>query len=84
MIDQTVLLQSAILEYDSTVSSNCRKATRMVDREHLTRALCKDHGWTDRGAREIVRLANDYGAFMLRNALALAIVLDKEDGDLDF
>ena len=35
-------------------------------------------------ARAIVSLANDYGAFMLRNALALAVVLDKEDGDLGF
>ena len=84
MIDQAVLLQLAISEYDSTVNSNSKMATRRVDHEHLARGLCKDHDWTDRGAREIVNLANHYGAFMLRNALALAIVLDKEDGDLDF
>ena len=84
MIDQVALLQSAISEYDSTVNSTGRKAKRRVNREHLTRALCKDHDWTDGGARAIVSLANEYGSFMLRNALALAVVLDKEDGDLDF
>ena len=84
MIDQAALLKSAISEYDATVNSIRRKATKRVDREHLTRALCKDHDWTDGGARAVVSLANEYGAFMLRNALALAVVLDKEDGDLDF
>jgi hypothetical protein len=84
MIDQTALLQSAISEYDSTVNSASRRSTRKVNPEQLTRVLCNDHDWTDHGARAIVSLANDYGAFMLRNALALAVVLDKEDGDLGF
>lgn len=84
MIRQAALLQSAISEYDSTVNSTRRKATRRVDLEQLTRVLCKDHDWTDSGARAIIALANEYGAFMLRNALALAVVLDKEDGNLDF
>jgi hypothetical protein len=84
MIDQTALLQSAISEYDSTVNSASRRSTRKVNPEQLRRALCNDHDWTDRGARAIVSLSNDYGAFMLRNALALAVVLDKEDGDLGF
>lgn len=84
MIDQTASLQSAISEYNSTVNSTSRRSTRKVKLEQLTRALCNDHDWTDHGARAIVNLANDYGAFMLRNALALAVVLDKEDGDLGF
>jgi hypothetical protein len=84
MISQAALLQSAISEYDSTVTSTRRKATRKVNLDQLTRALCKDHYWTDSGAHAIVALANDYGAFMLRNALALAVVLDKEDGNLGF
>ena len=84
MIDQAALLQSAISEYDSTVNSTFGKAPRKVDPEYLVKALAKEHDWTDAGARAIVSLANDYGAFMLRNALALAAVLDKEDGDLAF
>ncbi|PKN67335.1 MAG: hypothetical protein CVU57_03045 [Deltaproteobacteria bacterium HGW-Deltaproteobacteria-15] len=84
MIDQTALLQSAISEYDSIVNSAARQPVRKVAPEQLARTMCKDHDWTDRGARTIISLANEYGAFMLRNALALAIVLDKEDGDLEF
>ena len=38
--------------------------------------------WTSRGAAEVVRLAREYGVFVLRNALALAIALDVQDGDL--
>jgi hypothetical protein len=84
MIDQTALLQAAISEYDSTVNSESRRSTRKLSPEQLARALCKYHDWTDCGARAIVSLANEYGSFMLRNALALAVVLDKEDGDLEF
>lgn len=84
MIDQTALLKSAISEYESAVNPASMKSAINISPEQLVRALCKDHDWTDRGARAIVSLANEYGAFMLRNALALAVVLDKEDGDLQF
>ena len=84
MIDQMARLQSVISEYETAVNSTRRKATKRVDRERLARALSREHDWTDAGARAVVGLANDYGAFMLRNALALAVVLDKDDGDLDF
>jgi hypothetical protein len=40
--------------------------------------------WSTSGARELVRLADNYGAFMLRNALAIAVVLRKEDGTQGF
>jgi hypothetical protein len=40
--------------------------------------------WSTSGARELVRLADNYGAFMLRNALAIAVVLGKEDGARGF
>ena len=84
MINQTALLQSTISEYDSTVNFSRGKPPRNFDGEDLVETLCKDHDWTDGGARAIVSLANEYGAFMLRNAFALAVVLKKEDGDLDF
>ena len=40
--------------------------------------------WSAPAAEELVRLAEEYGAFMLRNALAIAIVLGKEDGSAGF
>lgn len=84
MIDQGALLNSAIAEYDSTVNAAPVQFRMNKNRECIVLALCKHHDWTDRGAEAVLRLANEYGAFMLRNALALAVVLGKEDGDLDF
>lgn len=84
MIDEAMSLQSAISEYNSAVSPALRRAAQRGRTEKLTTTLSKKHDWTIEGARTIVGLANDYGTFMLRNALALAVVLNKEDGDLGF
>ena len=81
---ETELVESAISEYTSLVSPSGRSRYKQLHGERLVRDLCTSHDWSDRGARAIVSLANDYGAFMLRNALALAIALNKEDGDLGF
>ncbi len=81
---ETALLESAVCEYHNLVSSFRRSDFRRLQAEQLVGDLCSAHGWTDRGARALVSLAQDYGAFMLRNALALAIALGKEDGDLGF
>jgi len=78
MPDPSTYLQSSITEYASTASAH-RK-----DPEGLEHALSTEHEWTPQAAETLVRLANDYGAFMLRHALALAVALDVEDGDLNF
>jgi hypothetical protein len=54
------------------------------DETGLVEGLSASADWTAQGARELVRLVDDYGAFMLRNALAIAIVLRKEDGTQGF
>lgn len=48
----------------------------------LSRCLIKDCDWTPEGAATIIGLAKAYGSSILRNALALAIVLDIEDGEV--
>jgi len=79
---ETELLESTVSEYKAVVE---RGGTgKHLDMNGIVRSLSSTHDWTDRGARAIVSLANEYGAFMLRNALALAIALEKEDGDLEF
>ena len=60
------------------------KTNGKLDTDRIVSNLSKRHDWTHHGAHAIVCLANEYGAFMLRNALALAIVLEKEDGNLGF
>ena len=81
---QGKLLQSAISEYKSLASLTASKTETNSCSKKLIRELRRDHDWTDGGARAMVMLANDYGTFMLRNALALAVALEKEDGDLDY
>ena len=49
-------------------------------RDVLTDRLVTQHDWTEEGARELLALVDEYGAFALRNALAVAVVLGIEDG----
>jgi hypothetical protein len=75
---------SIISEYRSLLSRIPCPDGEKPKPEILAAALRDSGDWTESGAREMVRLANDYGAFMLRNALALAIAMGKEDGDRGF
>ena len=78
------LLESAVSEYKELVESAKAKTSDKLSTDYLSLALSKEHDWTLQGAQAIVSLANEYGAFMLRNALGLAIALGKEDGNLGF
>ncbi len=78
------LLESTVIEYRSLLASAKVGRRKKVDGSRLVQHLSREHDWTEEGADAIVTLANEYGAFMLRNALALAIALGKEDGDLNF
>ena len=46
--------------------------------------LIRDCEWSPSAAEHLMLLVNDYGSFMLRNALALSLVLGIEDGELGF
>ena len=76
------LLECAVSEYKSVIELS--RVEENLERGTLLASLSNSHDWTDNGARAIVSLANQYGVFMLRNALALAIAINKEDGDLGF
>ena len=83
-MSETELLESAISEYRGLLVSAKGDEVEQLDTDRLVQDLSSAHDWTEKGARVIVSLANEYGAFMLRNALALAVALDREDGDLSF
>jgi hypothetical protein len=76
------LLGSAVHEYRSLLVSSEVDGAGTVDMNRLVQHLSQEHDWTDEAAQVIISLANEYGVFMLRNALALALALGKEDGDL--
>jgi len=83
-LDEIALLKSTISEYRSLCEIEYIDTDKEPDAERLISDLSKNHDWTRQGAHAIVSLAHNYGSFMLRNALALAIVLEKEDGEIGF
>ena len=52
--------------------------------ELLEETLIREADWTPLAAYHLIQLANKYGTFMLRNALAISLALGIEDGDLRF
>ena len=78
------LLGPAVREYRGLLTTSEVEGTKTVDMGRLVQHLSQTHDWTEEGARVIVTLATEYGAFMLRNALALALALGKDDGNLGY
>ena len=74
-VDSLVKEYGALLAAGLSEDPQIRGVDGVAIEELLTSA-----DWTRSGARELVNLVNEYGAFILRNALALAVVLGKEDG----
>lgn len=83
MITEGTLLESRIHEYENILGES-PSSCYSDDLSGIAQTLCKQSDWTDKGAKTILRLAQNYGTFMLRNALAVAIVLGREDGKKGF
>lgn len=79
-------LERTINEYRNTLTEVIQnQETKEGERwELVQKKLSSISGWTTEGAREITRLAREYGGFMLRNALAVANALNVEDGELGY
>lgn len=78
---------TALVSEYTTLVEECRVASSADEElnwDFLEYSLAKHADWTPSAAQALTTLARDYGAFMLRNALALAIALDIEDGELGF
>ena len=74
-------------EYSMLLSKITEDAAAKPGKEHvdiLCDRLIAESEWTPRAAQHLARLARDYGTFMLRNALALAVAMEIEDGRLGF
>ena len=86
MIQEGVYLESLIGEYEELLKQHRQSEAALAgeNRRLVAGTLYRCGDWTERGADEITRLATDYGAFMLRNALAIALVLGREDGEIGF
>jgi hypothetical protein len=58
------------------------KGKQPINWKRVEDKLQKEMEWTQEGASQVAALAREYGAFVLRNALALATILGVEDGSL--
>ena len=78
-------VDSLITEYETVLGKReLKNAYGEYDESGMIKELSVSADWNVSGASELLRLADNYGAFMLRNALAIAVVLGKEDGSEGF
>ena len=68
-------------EYQTYVAEVTDKNNE-IDWDKLIDLLCANGDWTTQGAETLVAIVRNYGSFILRNALALAVVTNIEDGKL--
>jgi len=83
----TVLTDATLLAKDYRVVAEEAGWGRCPDDQALARvqvSLVKTAEWTPEAATELVHLAQHYGSFVLRNALAIADALNIEDGKAGF
>jgi hypothetical protein len=78
-------VDALIEEYEGLLTQKSLRNSRgeYIESEIL-KELSVSADWSRSAARELLRLSENYGAFMLRNALAVAVVLGKEDGSAGF
>jgi hypothetical protein len=77
-------LRGYVEEYRSILVPLIGSKHRRATWDDIIDALRDEADWTDGGATVLVELVQQYGWFMLRNAAALAIVMDIEDGEAGF
>jgi hypothetical protein len=78
-------VESLISEYENVLGKReLKDAQGGYDESAIIKELSVAADWSVSGASELLRLVGSYGAFMLRNALAIAVVLSKEDGSERF
>jgi len=86
MVLNGILLEGTVKEYEAVVDKHFQTDIQpdSLDLDTIVDKLESELGWTREGAYAVAELARNYGAFMLRNALALAKTLGIEDGELGY
>ena len=74
----TKWIRSEYQAYVAEVTDNNHE----IDWNKLVNLLCVNGDWTREGAETLVALVQNYGSFILKNALALAVATNIEDGEL--
>ena len=74
-------IEDLLSEYDTVVAESGSPDSDEFW-ERVQGKLVTTSEWSNPAAEHLVTLARSYGSFVLRNAYALASVLDIEDGEL--
>jgi len=84
MDKDTVQLEKTIREYRDILSriGHTKMQSDNLGWNRIEKELESEADWTAEGAHLILGIARNYGAFVLRNALGLAIALNIEDGSM--
>jgi hypothetical protein len=77
-------LSALVAEYAAVRASPHARGDPKAPATDIAQRLVSECDWTARAAAALVHLVRDYGVFMLRNAAALAIAFDVQDGELGF
>ena len=83
MITDSASVAALVDEYKSLLGSGpaVTDAGDNLDWSSVSELLCREASWTQAGAEHVASLVRGYGSFVLRNALALALAMDIEDGE---
>ena len=73
-----------VSEYETLAKESTAESQGEIDWTMLQSELVQTAEWTDAAATHLVDLARKYGSFVLRNALALAVAADIDDGEMGF
>lgn len=71
-------------EYETLIFESTNLYDDGIDWGAVRQRFTETAEWTDIAAAHLVDLARHYGAFMLRNALGLAVAAGIEDGEMGF
>ena len=76
-------IDNLLSEYETLVAETGVPGAH-PDWDSLKTSLVSEADWSNHAAEHLVALAREHGSFMLRNAYALALALQIEDGSLGF
>lgn len=80
MHQEQINIQSLVDEYATIVQEAKVDRHNLHDIDSMRLSLVETADWTPETADILINLAQEYGTFILRNALALAVALGIEDG----
>ena len=73
-----------VKEYQDIVNYASKSSDGTEKLEDIEKLLVSDAEWSANAAAHLLDLANSYGSFMLKNALALSLALGIKDGEIGF